>query len=54
MSDALRRLARDRAGGRCEYCQLSDSLPPLESFHLEHIVARQHGGKTEMENLAWA
>ena len=54
MSDALRRLARDRAGGRCEYCQLPDSLPPLEPFHLEHIVARQHGGKTEAENLAWA
>ena len=54
MSDALRRLTRDRAGGRCEYCQLPDSLPPLESFHLEHIVARQHGGKTETENLAWA
>jgi HNH endonuclease len=54
MNDALRRLARDRAGGRCEYCQLPDSLPPLESFHLEHIVARQHGGKTEAENLAWS
>jgi 5-methylcytosine-specific restriction endonuclease McrA len=54
MSDALRRLAPDRAGGRCVYCQLPDSLPPFESFHLEHIVARQHGGKTELENLAWA
>ena len=54
MSDTLRHLARDRAGGRCEYCQLPDSLPPLEPFHLEHITARQHGGKTEMENLAWA
>jgi hypothetical protein len=54
MNDALRRLARDRAGGRCEYCQLPDSLPPLEPFHLEHIVARQHGGKTEAENLAWS
>jgi 5-methylcytosine-specific restriction endonuclease McrA len=51
MSEALRRLARDRAGGRCEYCQLPDPLPPLEPFHLEHIVARQHGGKTEAENL---
>jgi len=25
MSDALRRLTRDRADGRCEYCQLPDS-----------------------------
>jgi HNH endonuclease len=34
--------------------KLPDSLPPLEPFHLEHIVDRQHGGKTETENLAWA
>lgn len=29
-------------------------MPPLEPFHLEHITARQHGGETEAENLAWA
>jgi hypothetical protein len=34
--------AQNEASG----CRLPDSLPPLESFHLEHIVARQHGGKT--------
>ena len=22
-------------------------------FHVEHILPRQHGGRTEMENLAW-
>jgi hypothetical protein len=26
----------------------------VEPFHLEHIVARQHGGKTVLGNLAWA
>ena len=54
MSDELRQLVRERAGGRCEYCQLPDSFPPLEPFHLEHIIARQHGGKTDLDNLAWA
>ena len=53
-SDSLRQLLRDRAGGRCEYCRLPDWRPPLEPFHLEHIVARQHGGQTASENLAWA
>jgi hypothetical protein len=54
VSDALRQQVRERAGRRCEYCRLPDSLPPLESFHLEHIVARQHGGEKTLDNLAWA
>ena len=54
MSQALRRSVRERAGGRCEYCGLPDCLPPIEPFHLEHIVARQHQGPTTLENLAWA
>jgi hypothetical protein len=24
------------------------------TFHLEHIIARQHGGETVLDNLAWA
>ena len=54
MNGALRRQARDRAHGRCEYGRLPDWLPPLESFHLEPITARQHGGATDADNLAWA
>ncbi len=54
MSEALRESVRARAAGRCEYCRLPDSRPPLEGFHLEHIVARQHGGGTTSDNLAWA
>lgn len=54
MSDALRQQVRERAGRRCEYCHLPDWPPPLEPFHLEHITARQHGGKTTLDNLAWA
>jgi hypothetical protein len=26
----------------------------LEDFHVEHIIAKKHGGKSGMENLAWA
>lgn len=54
MNEALRQLVRERADGRCEYCRLPDAHPPAEPFHLEHIVARQHGGLTILENLAWA
>jgi len=54
MSDSLRLMAQQRSSGRCEYCRLPDWLPPLEPFHLEHVTARQHGGATEAENLAWA
>ena len=51
MTEALRQQVRERAGRRCEYCHLPDWLPPLEPFHLEHIVARQHGGETNLDNL---
>jgi 5-methylcytosine-specific restriction endonuclease McrA len=52
--EALRQTARERAGRRCEYCRLPDVLPQTLRFHLEHIVARQHGGPTVLENLAWS
>ena len=53
-SDPLRESVRARAGGLCEYCNLPDWLPPFEPFHLEHIIARQHGGKSDDQNFAWA
>lgn len=54
MSAALRQHVRDRAGARCEYCRFHEEHLPLWSFHLEHIVAEQHGGTDESENLAWS
>lgn len=49
----LRAQVRKRAGNRCEYCLLheDDAVLPHEP---DHIVARKHGGKTDLENLAWA
>jgi len=48
-----RELVRLRAGDRCEYCLLSQECSPL-THHIEHIVARQHGGSDEPVNLALA
>lgn len=42
-----------RAGGRCEYCRLPARVYPLP-FHVDHIIARKHGGPTVLENLALA
>jgi hypothetical protein len=53
MDAALRRLVRRRADGRCEYCRLVQNMEPL-SFHIEHIVSRQHGGTDSPDNLALA
>jgi hypothetical protein len=47
----LDQAVRERARGLCEYCQASQAHYP-EQFHIDHIVARQHGGKSSMENLA--
>ena len=44
---------RERAGGLCEYCRDPESMS-LATFHVEHIIARQHGGGEEDENLALA
>lgn len=54
MDAAARRLVRERAGNACEYCRLAQADEPFASFHVEHIVARQHGGGDEPGNLCWA
>ena len=54
MSDAdLRDLVRRRAGYRCEYCRMHQSLQGA-TFHLEHVRPRSRGGGTVAENLAFA
>ena len=44
---------RARAGNRCEYCPIHQQHY-LITFHVEHIVARQHRGSDEDSNLALA
>ena len=50
---ALRRIAEQRASGRCEYCLIDgdDTLLPHEP---DHVISIKHGGPTEETNLAWA
>lgn len=47
------RQVRERAHGRCEYCRIPQS-ESLLSFVVDHIIARQHGGGDEFDNLALA
>jgi 5-methylcytosine-specific restriction endonuclease McrA len=54
MDAATRKLVRQRAEGRCEYCRLPQSAQPFVAFHLEHIIAKQHGGSDASDNLCIA
>jgi hypothetical protein len=47
----LRRLVRERSGGRCEYCLIPEALT-LALHWVDHVVAEKHGGQTEEGNLA--
>lgn len=53
MDSATDHFVRQRAENRCEYCHLPQGFSILR-FHIEHIVARQHGGNDAVENLALA
>lgn len=53
MDSDTRRFVRERASFRCEYCLIIEAM--LErTFHVEHVIAKQHGGGDEVENLALA
>lgn len=54
MTEAERQQVRVRAGDRCEYCHLPQSAAPAVRFHVEHVVARQHGGVDDLSNVALA
>ncbi len=49
----LRRLVIRRAGGRCEYCGLSQAGQEA-TFHIDHIIPTVAGGATTAGNLALA
>ncbi len=46
-------MVRQRAAGRCEYCLVHED-DPLLPHEPDHIIAEQHGGATEADNLAYA
>lgn len=54
MDAATRRQVRRRAGNRCEYCGLAQETASVATFHIEHIIPKQHGGEDYSSNLALA
>jgi hypothetical protein len=54
MKRSLRQFVRERAGGRCEYCHIPDRGEPSATFHVEHILAKQHGGSDRPHNRCWS
>ena len=54
MRPSTRASVQERAGYRCEYCQLHQEDSPLAVLHVEHIIPRIHGGTDDLDNLALA
>ncbi len=53
MSLSLDQRVRKRAGEACEYCQMPQMAFRF-SFPIDHVIAKQHGGKRQSNNLALA
>ncbi len=53
MERALEKSIWERAGSRCEYCQLPEEWDPIP-FEIDHVIPIVHGGQTEFANLALA
>ena len=53
METSVRRLVRDRAGKRCEYCGLAEEHVYIP-HHIDHIRPKQHGGDDSPLNFALA
>lgn len=51
MDEQLRDAVRQRAKDCCEYCGLPQDAQPFARFHVDHIIAGQHGGGEELSNL---
>lgn len=53
VSAELRRFVIERAGDRCEYCQLPQ-VGQEATFHVDHVIPTKLGGQTADTNLALA
>ena len=54
MTAAVVAFVWERAGRRCEYCRLHQDDADFSTFHVEHIIAKQHGGTDGDDNLCLA
>ncbi len=46
--EELSRTVRKRAGGRCQYCLMHESLQGA-TFHVEHVIPQCKGGYSDLE-----
>jgi hypothetical protein len=53
MDENFRRFVTSRAGNCCEYCRLPQEFYEIR-FPIDRILAGQHGGNYEFENVALA
>lgn len=53
MDAETKTLVWTRAEGRCEYCRIQQAHVEL-THHIEHIIARKHGGSDDPSNLCVA
>ena len=54
VGEPTRRTVAARAGDRCEYCRIAESVWGGLRFHVDHDWPRQHGGSDETDNLTLA
>jgi len=52
--DSVRSAVIARSQECCEYCGMHQSWEPFHTYHVEHIIARQHRGTDDLLNLALA
>lgn len=52
MDEALAEAVRNRANGICEYCHMPQVFYPSVTFPIDHIISKQHDGRTVSSNLA--
>ncbi len=53
VSEELSRAVRARAGARCQYWLMHESLEGA-TFHIEHVLPQCQGGRSDLGNIALA
>jgi hypothetical protein len=53
IAEKLRQQVAERARYCCEYCRIPEAFLAT-IFHIDHVRSLKHGGKTDVNNLAYA
>ncbi len=52
MDESIAAQVRRRARYACEYCRMPQRFYPTILFPIDHVIAKQHRGPTELHNLS--